>query len=110
MKARVIYIDMIMFDKTTQPEDWGLVLTMLDTEDPRTAKEQLDAGYQHGGGWRHQDGFVHDAHTGSMAFPGDPPFEPRAAIRLRKELIVLYPYGYIAIIQPDHSFEICRMD
>jgi hypothetical protein len=108
--SNVTYIDMLMFDKNAQPEDWGIILTMLDSEDLRPAKVQLDEGYQHGGGWRPQEGFKFDDKTGWMSYPGDPPFKPLSGIRLRDELIVLYPYGYVGIIQPDSSFEIARMD
>lgn len=45
-----------------------------------------------------------------MTYPGDPPFKPLSAIRIRDELVVLYPYGYVGIVQPDGAFEISRMD
>jgi hypothetical protein len=109
-KSNITFIDMLMFEKDVEPEDWGIIITMIDPDDLRPAKVQLDEGYQHGGGWRHQDGFKYDSKTGWMTYPGDPPFKPRSAIRLREELVVLYPFGYIAIVQPDGSFEISRMD
>jgi hypothetical protein len=111
MKTKIAYIEMLIFEKGFDPEDFGLILTMLDSNDRRSAKEQLDEGYQHGGGWRPQEGFKFDKHTGAMTYPGDPPFKPRAAIKLRHELVVLYPFDYVAIMPDDKStFEICRMD
>lgn len=109
-KSNIIFIDMLMFEKDVDPEDWGVIITMLNPDDPRPAKVQLDEGYKDCGGWRPQDGFKFDDRTGWMTYPGDPPFKPRSGIRLREELIVLYPYDYVGIIQPDGKFEICRMD
>jgi hypothetical protein len=45
-----------------------------------------------------------------LKYPGDPPFEPLVAIPFRHELILVYTAGIVAIVQPDHSFEVCRMD
>jgi len=42
--------------------------------------------------------------------PGDPPFKPLAQAKLRDELIVLYEADFVAVIQPDRSFEVARMD
>jgi hypothetical protein len=82
---------------------------MLSTDDPRPAREQFDANYRHGGGWQPQSGFTLTGNN-SLKYPGDPPFHPLARIQLRDEQINIYEYGYVAIIQPNRSFEVCRMD
>jgi hypothetical protein len=87
----------------------GEIPAFLDLADPRPAKEQLHENYAHGGGWRPQEGFTKTDRL-TMRFPGDPPLKPLAAIPFREEIIVIYPHSYVAIIQPDDSFEICRMD
>jgi hypothetical protein len=87
----------------------GLLPMMLNARDPRPAREQFHSNYAHGGGWCPITGFrlMHD-HT--LAYPGDPPLTPRAQLQFRNELIVFYDYAWVAIIQPDRSFEVSRMD
>ena len=91
-------------------EHLGLLPFMLDADDPRPAREQFDANYTHGGGWHPQPGFKLMDSDNSLKYPGDPPFSPLAQTNLRNELIVFYEYSYVAIIQPDRTFEVCRMD
>jgi hypothetical protein len=45
-----------------------------------------------------------------LHYPGDPPFKPIAMMVLRDETILIYDYSIVAIVQPDGSFEACRMD
>ena len=88
----------------------GLLPGMLDTNDPASAREQLDRNYQHGGGWRPLPGCSLMA-NGYLSYPGDPLFRPLAMCMLRDEMIVCYEYSFVAIIQPsDWSFEVSRMD
>lgn len=91
------------------PEALGFLPTMLNDEDPRPAREQFDSQYSHGGGWRPQRGHTMTA-NGGLKYPGDPVLPWLAKTRLRREVIRVYPYGYVAIVQPDGSFEACRMD
>lgn len=90
-------------------EHLGLLPGMLDPSDPRPAREQLDDGYRHGGGWDPFHGFTLLA-NGNLTYPGDPPTRPIAETRLRDELVVLYEHDWVAVIQPDRNFEVCRMD
>lgn len=87
----------------------GFIPDMLSEADPRPAREQLDTGYAHGGGWRPFPGFELRPDN-SLKYPGDPAMKPVASAQLRDELILVYPYAWVAIIQPDRVFEICRMD
>ena len=91
------------------PDHVGLIPHMLDDEVLKPAREQLDANYQHGGGWRPMKNFKH-LEGGLLQYPGDPPMEPRAIMRLRDEKIVVYDYGFVGIFQKDGSFEVARMD
>lgn len=50
------------------------------------------------------------ADDNSLVYPGDPPVQPLAQAKLRHELVVFYPHSWVAVIQPDRSFEVCRMD
>lgn len=99
--------------KTLHPlvtrEHLGLLPYMLFTNDRRPAREQLDTGYRHGGGWRPFEGFKMLPDF-SIQYPGDPVHRPIAECMLRDERVVLYDYSWVAIIQRDGSFEIARMD
>jgi len=98
-----------MLRKNVRPDDLGLIPYFLLEADPRPAAEQFNERYAHGGGWRPQEGFTL-LPSRALKYPGDSPMKPLAMIQFRKELIMIYPYGYVAIIQPDGSFEACRMD
>lgn len=87
----------------------GFIPSFLSADDPRPAREQLDANYQHGGGWRPMKGF-HLFPNNNLKYPGDPIMKPIAWAQLRDETIVVYDCCVVAIIQPDRSFEAARMD
>jgi hypothetical protein len=99
----------LTLDKRVTAEHLGLLPGMLLEDDPRPAREQLDANYQHGGGWDPFPGFTL-RQDNWLTYPGDPPTRPLAMTMLRGELIVFYEHDWVAIIQPDRSFEVCRMD
>ena len=91
------------------PDTVGLIPMWLDKDDPRPAKEQLDEHYQHGGGWRPFKGFKL-LRNHSIKYPGDPELKPLAILRLRGEMIAVYPHAWVMILQKDGTFEVCRMD
>lgn len=86
----------------------GEIPYWITESNPKTAKEQLDDGYRFGG-FRPFEGFKLTASNG-LAYPGDPVQMPIASCKLRNELITVYPSAWVAVIQPDRSFEVCRMD
>lgn len=90
-------------------EHLGLLPFMIDPDDPKPAKEQFNAEYQHGGGWRPFEGFEM-LDNDDLKYPDDPPLSPIAEMYLRDERILIYEFDWVAIIQPDRSFEVCRMD
>lgn len=73
----------------------------------------LDRLYSHGGGWSPFNGFTLEDDN-AISYPGDPTFPPLATFILEGkhagEIACFYPSEWVAIIQPDRSFEICRMD
>jgi len=103
-------LNVILLDPRAAPDDLGLIPAFLDPEDPRPAAVQLDANYQHGGGWRPQHKFKLNPSDKRIVYPGDPAMAPFAMIPFRDEQIYFYPYGYIAVVQADGSFEAARMD
>jgi hypothetical protein len=89
-------------------EDWGLIPGFLDTNDPRPARQQIDQHYQ--GGWQPTAGFALDPDTMALSYPGDPTLRPVSIMLFRREIIALYPGEFVLILQPDTTWEVCRMD
>jgi hypothetical protein len=87
----------------------GFIPMYVDDTDPRSAREQFNDHYSFAGGWRPFKGHTLDADN-RLHYPEDPPLIPLAQTRLRDELIVFYDHAWIAVIQPDRTFEVCRMD
>ena len=90
------------------PEDWGLIPSFLDTSDPRPARQQFNAEYI--GGWNPFQGFLFDPDKGIIHYKDDPPLKVLSAIMFRDEIIALFPYAWVLIIQRDGTWEIARMD
>jgi len=87
-------------------DELGFLPEFLDEEDPRLASAQFNANYI--GGWNPFPGFTMEGDT--LQYPGDPPLVPIAYTKLRDETIIFYPYAFVAIKQPDGTFEVSRMD
>ncbi|HEX3522788.1 MAG TPA: hypothetical protein VHT52_11960 [Stellaceae bacterium] len=88
----------------------GMLPDMLDENDPRSARDQLDANYRHGGGWQPFHGFSFDHENQTLHYPGDPPMHALAAMHIREEMVVLFECDWVMILQRDASYEIARMD
>ena len=88
----------------------GIISQFLSEHDPRPAREQLNKGYAHGGGWRPFKGFNLDLKSRALKYSGDPAYYPLAYATLRDESIFIYPYAWVAIVQLDGTFEVARMD
>ena len=91
------------------PDHVGMIPHWLDESDKRPAREQLDENYQHGGGWQPFKGFKMGK-LWTLEYDDDEPLQPLALMQLRDEIIAIYEYGWVMILQPDGSFEVCRMD
>jgi hypothetical protein len=91
------------------PEDLGRIPEMLDLANPAPAREQFNANYQHGGGWRPRDKFTL-GEDDSLRYPGGEPRHPLAEIKFRDERVLIYESDFVVIVQPDRSFEVSRMD
>jgi hypothetical protein len=89
-------------------EHLGFLPSFLSKADPRPAREQIDEHYQHGGGWSPFEGFT--MYPNRLEYPGDRPMQLLAEARLRDERIRLYECDWVAIVQPDGSYEIARLD
>jgi hypothetical protein len=96
------------------PEALGFIPGMVSDDDPRPAREQFDANYQHGGGWRKFEGFTMQP-NGSIKYPEDPPLPVLAETLLhadtdKPETIRFYSHDWVAVVQKDGTYEIARMD
>jgi len=92
-------------------EHAGSIPYMLSDDSSLSIREQLDVGYRHGGGWQPFRGFELLADD-SLSYPGDPPQRPILEFQVegRDQRVLLYEHSWVAIINPDRSFEVCRMD
>ena len=94
--------------KGMTPEALGYLPGFLDENDQRGAREQFQERYVFGG-WSPFPGFKMGDRF-QLLYPGDPPTIPLAWTLLRDERIVFYQHSWVAVIQPDGSFEVSRMD
>lgn len=108
--------DVKVMDYLGDQELWGIIPTFLNPWDERDAVTQIDANYQHGGGWHDTVSpyeIVRSPGTAlpfALKFEGDPPFKARGMTMLRDEVIVLFDYGYVAVIQKDGTHRVARID
>src|SRR5262245_38546221 len=86
----------------------GYLPEFLDENDPRSAREQLNANYI--GGWNPLSGFKFDPKTKALLYPEDPPIHPIASTDLRSEKIFVYPGDWVLILQHDGTFEAARLN
>lgn len=89
-------------------EALGFLPHFLSEANPEKAAKQIDANYQHGGGWNSFKGFTMTER--GLEYPGDPPIVLLAEAQLRDETIRLYQHAWVAIVQPDGSFDVARID
>lgn len=71
---------------------------------------QINAAYPFGG-WKpfgNGQWKLHDDNR--LEYPKDEPMEPIASAKVGEELVCIYRSDWWAIIQPDRSFEVCRLD
>lgn len=91
----------------------GLIpYNLAEFADPKAdAKTQLHQSYPHGGGWFECPGFTLRADN-SLKYPGDPPLLPRAMFKLgpNDETVYVYDSAFIAVVHPDRTFNVARMD
>lgn len=90
-------------------EHLGLVPYWFDSEDKRTVRELIETYYQHGGGFRNIDGCTM-AENQTIKYPGDPRMKPLAKMQHGDELVLMYDYAILAIVQPDGTFQVTRVD
>ena len=89
----------------------GTIPEMISTADPAGAVEQIDRAYRDvGGGWRDSTGFVLSAAPVELKYPGDPARVLIARAQLREESILFFDGAWIAVVQPDGTARVARID
>lgn len=99
-----------ILDARVTPDHLGFIPEFLSEHDPRPAVEQIDANYQHGGGWRPIKGFMPLSDFHLLKYPGDPPLHALAVAELRDERIFIYEHAFVAVQHADGTFSTARID
>lgn len=88
----------------------GYIPAML--EDAASAKAAFNTHYEHGGGWRPLKGWVYDPILRTIKYPGDRALQPYLEARLTDcmELVLVYPFAWVCIVEPDGAYEVARVD
>ena len=106
-------IQFIALNPKVTSETLGLIPMFLSENNPLAAREQFHNNYGHGGGWQPMSGWTLNPDL-SLQYEEeeeeDPPLSPLALTKFNDELILIYPYAYVVIVQRDGSFEVSRMD
>jgi hypothetical protein len=94
------------------PDDLlGTIPHMLSEDDPAGAVDQIDRAYKDiGGGWHDSRGHELAAERGQLIYTGDRPRQLLAEATLRDERILFFNGAWIAVVQPDGSFRVARID
>ena len=87
----------------------GYIKYFIYETDDRPAVEQFNERYRHGGGWNPFDGFTMDNNL-FITYPEDSALPPLAIANFREQKIIIYPHSFVAILNPDKTFEVSRMD
>jgi hypothetical protein len=98
-------------------DEWlGIIPLFLNERDERPAAAQINDEYAHGGGWRPMGNdkwtLKRDIHE-LVYDEGSEDAEhyiPLASAQLRDEKLFFYDCAWVAIVQPDGSFEVARLD
>jgi len=93
-------------------EHLGLLPGFFHLDDPRPAKEQLkeqlNDNYNHRRGSFPMRNFT--IRDDVLLYPGDFPLFPLAKAELRDEKLLFYERAILAVVQPDGSLEVTRVD
>lgn len=102
--------DWLMLHPEATPDHLGLIPSFISPLDPRPVAEQINEAYI--GGWRPSRGFTFNTKDSSLSYPGDPDLLPMACTKVRDELVLVYEYGYTAIVSAHdpNLIEVSRLD
>ena len=95
--------------------DLGFLPGMLDEDNPKLAREQLDAGYSHGGGWHPDMGVENWSVVKGFTLYSNryhESYRARAVIYLplTGEMVIVAEHDFVGIISPGRDIEVARMN
>ena len=105
----------------TNSEQCGFLPHFFREEDPRSAEEQLDESYAHGGGYHPLDNFtvfVKEGEPARLVWADPAPdeedrteehYEEVARAQMRDQTLILFELSFLAIIGPN-GVNVCRVD
>lgn len=103
---------MLIFEMTAEgrrrgidPSFLGSLPSMMSALDPRPAVQQINDLYP----WFSHKGFKM-LPAGILHYPGDPDMPPLFMAQLRDEVIYLYEYSWVAIVDRAGDFDVARMN
>lgn len=88
----------------------GFLPELINASDPRKVEDQVNANYQHGGGWSPLAGWVYNPVDNSITYPGDVSEVPLASLQVNDEQVFVYNYAWVCVVQKDGSYAVARMD
>lgn len=109
-------------DPRVTEDHLGMIPHFLWDSDPRTAVDQINERYAHGGGWRPLSNFLPlgaynfaEGVAPKLRYPGDPPFHPYAMATLHAdtdaaEVFVIYEHAFCAIFRNGELYQVARLD
>jgi len=88
----------------------GMVPNMLNINDTRDAQTQIRDNYI--GGWNPMFGITIEPQDKKFAlkYPGDPDLYPIAFTVLGEQIVLMYPFSWVAIVTPGKDTEVARLD
>lgn len=103
------------FSNGAGPNQLGFIVLWFDPRSEKSAQEQANDGYLQTGGCpflptKASFTLVEEDGEYRLEHPEDPPMRELARTKIRDETIVLFDYAWMAIIQPDGSHVISRVD
>ena len=102
----------------TEVENWGMIPSFFDPEDPTPMKDQFDAGYYHGGGWRPHPNtkweLINLDEVGRCrlhSITHDEYFEERGRLYRGDEFAIIFDSDFVAYMPSNEGpLEVSRMD
>lgn len=92
----------------------GFIPQFVSSDDPRSAQEQINDNYRHGGGWCPLRGWMFNPTDSTIQFSDeegtDPPYTPVAETRIHDQRLIVYRDAWVALVKDDGTFEVARMD
>ena len=98
----------------TNKEEAGHLPMIFLEEDPRSAQEQAETNYAHGGGWMSFEGFTlggSKENGFTLNYPEDQPMNELSRADFHDQTLVLFEGSWVAIIEEDDTMsDVSRMD